>query len=223
MKPHELPLRKKELWNTLATDNAMKSICILRPDWDVEEFFEHLKQLVKHLCLSYFQKMGFDPRGKKALDLACGIGRTTRFFAKIFGEAYGADISKEMMNRAKELHRDRSNLHFDDCNRIDLRMYADNSFDFVFYFLTFQHIDRRRIIRSYIHETDRVLKPGGLFQLQFHNKEQFHAFGFIPVNRLIYKLVESGMFDLYFRFRHLSPFAQAPWAYTRPAQNQARC
>jgi len=39
-------------------------------------------------------------------------------------------------------------------------------FDFVFSFITFQHIPAKWIVYSYISEIGRVLKPGGLFKFQ---------------------------------------------------------
>lgn len=182
----KITAKRKRLWDRLAKDHAMSAISTSKADWDMEEFFERGKRLVESFCLPFFREVGFNPAGKRMLDLGCGIGRTTRFFTELFAEACGVDISEEMINLARNLNQDKPNLRFDVGNGFDLGMYEDNQFDFVFCYLIFQHISSRKIIRLYIGEIDRVLKPDGLFQLQFNTKEWFHALGFLPIHRPIY-------------------------------------
>lgn len=190
---------KKELWDRLAKDDALKWIVYPVAVRDPEEFFETGKEDVKRYCLPFFKNEGFDYVGKRMLDIGCGVGRTTRFFSEIFGEAYGVDISKQMINLARDWNADRPNLHFDVGSGANLSMYEDNMFDFVFSIQVFHHIPRREMIRSYIHEIDRVLKKNGLFQIQFGRK-WYRFLRFIPVHRMLLNwVVETGLINLYYK------------------------
>ncbi len=45
-------------------------------------------------------------KGNKALDFGCGTGRSTRFLQKLNFDVIGIDISKEMLNKAREFDPD---------------------------------------------------------------------------------------------------------------------
>jgi SAM-dependent methyltransferase len=45
-------------------------------------------------------------------------------------------------------------------------MFADNSFDFVYSYIVFQHIPNRDVVLNYLSEARRVLKPGGILRCQ---------------------------------------------------------
>ncbi|HVY93591.1 MAG TPA: class I SAM-dependent methyltransferase, partial [Bryobacteraceae bacterium] len=50
----------------------------------------------------------------------------------------------------------------------DLRMFPDAHFDFVYSYAVFQHIPSGDVVFSYLRETIRVLKPGGVARLQIN-------------------------------------------------------
>ena len=99
--------QQKATWGKLAKEGALKWICWPRLFDNTEEFFESGKKEVQTIVLPFFQKQGFEPSGKRMLDIGCGAGRTTRFFSEIFAEAYGVDISEEMINQGKSWNEDR--------------------------------------------------------------------------------------------------------------------
>jgi ubiquinone/menaquinone biosynthesis C-methylase UbiE len=192
--------RQKKLWNELAKEDAMRYIDAAATGQAREDFFAQGKKTVQRLCLPFFQREGFDPTGKRMLDLGCGVGRMTRFFSEIFGEAHGTDISEEMINLARNWNQGRHNLHFDVGNGVDLSIYEDNWFHFVFSNAVLYYLHKKEILLSYIHEVDRVLKAGGYFQLSVTG-EWTRAFGIIPVHRLLTNwLVKTGLVDWYYRF-----------------------
>ncbi len=49
-------------------------------------FFEEGTKQAYQLCSSFFHKEGFQPEGKRILDIGCGIGRMERGFSQMFGE-----------------------------------------------------------------------------------------------------------------------------------------
>ncbi len=122
---------KKKGWEEAAKRNAMYYIST-KPDLDRNEFFTSGIEQVERFTAIFFTSMNFDPTEKRMLDIGCGTGRMTRAFSTIFAEAYGGDISDEMIKQAKSLNQDISNVFFDVNNGANLGIYESDFFDFVF-------------------------------------------------------------------------------------------
>jgi SAM-dependent methyltransferase len=150
-------------WNARAQENARFYICTDVPA-DEASFFASGRDDYDRFVRPFLLKVGFDPRGKRALEIGCGIGRMTRRFAQEFDEVLGIDISEEMVARAQSFGVPRA--RFEVCSGGDLQIVPDASVDFVFSYIVFQHIPKREIILGYVEEIGRVLRPGGIFR--FH-------------------------------------------------------
>ncbi len=142
-------------------------------------------------------KKGFQPEGKRMLDIGCGIGRMERGFSQMFGEVYGLDVSGEMIAQARELNHAFQNVKFVKGNGQDLRIFPDEYFDFVFSCLTFQHIPERQIILDYLSEIYRVLKKGGLFKVLLRKQWAGVAFAFVPIPRLVFPYIPKIIWSIY--------------------------
>ena len=99
------------------------------------------------------------------LEIGCGIGRLLRAMRRRARLAIGVDISGEMIDRA------RAELLPDEGIRLlrtdgDLRDVPDGSIDFVYSFIVFQHVPSRSAVLTYLRESSRVLRPGGLLRFQ---------------------------------------------------------
>ncbi|MBK9385655.1 MAG: class I SAM-dependent methyltransferase [Planctomycetes bacterium] len=105
----------------------------------------------------------------RSLEIGCGIGRLVQFFARIFAEAHGIDVSSEMVERGRAYLKDVPNAHLHLGDGSSLPSLADASFDFVVSYVVFQHIPSKEVIRSYVKEAHRVLKPGGRFKYLVKN------------------------------------------------------
>jgi ubiquinone/menaquinone biosynthesis C-methylase UbiE len=164
-----------------------------------DDFFPDGARQVKFLTQPLFTKEKFDPSGKRVLDIGCGIGRMDRGLAEMFAEVWGLDVSGEMINQAKELNRDFPAIHFVKGNGQDLHDFTDGYFSFVFSYITFQHIPKKKIIKKYFVEINRVLKTGGLFQVLLRRPWSgvAMAFGFIPVPRVIMRYIPGFLYKLY--------------------------
>lgn len=101
------------------------------------------------------------------LDIGCGVGRMDEHLAPLFRELHGIDVSLEMIRRAKKSldGAGYENAFFHLGSGHDLRQFRGETFDFVFSYITFQHIPRK-IFLEYIPEIWRVLKYGGLLRFQ---------------------------------------------------------
>jgi SAM-dependent methyltransferase len=97
----------------------------------------------------------------RTLEIGCGIGRLMQYFARIFAEAHGIDVSPEMIARGREYLKHVPNAHLHLGDGRTLAGIADESFDFVVSYVAFAHVPSKEVLRSYVKEAWRVLKRGG--------------------------------------------------------------
>ena len=102
----------------------------------------------------------------KVLEIGCGIGRILIPMSEKFQEVIGVDISQEMVNIGKQKTKNYTNCKILLNNGMDLSDFSSNYFDFCYSFITFQHIPKKLIVKNYIKEVARVLKPGSYFRFQ---------------------------------------------------------
>jgi SAM-dependent methyltransferase len=99
------------------------------------------------------------------LEIGCGVGRLLVPLAERVAVAHGVDISPVMIGKAKEYAAGATNVKTALTDG-SLEHLVNESLDFVFSFIVFQHIPDRAPIRRYVEEAARVLKPGGVFRFQ---------------------------------------------------------
>lgn len=100
-------------------------------------------------------------RAKTLLDLGCGTGRHTVYFAQHEFTVYGLDSSPEGLRLTEQAVRDAGlSAHLQLQDMYDPLPYADASFDAI---IAVQVIHHARIatIRQLVGELERVLRPGG--------------------------------------------------------------
>jgi len=102
----------------------------------------------------------------RVLEIGCGIGRILISMSEIFGEVYGVDVSKKMIEIAKKYIKEIPNCKVFENNGSDLSRFPKNYFDFCFSAIVFQHIPSKEIVVNYIKEVARVLKPECVFRFQ---------------------------------------------------------
>lgn len=101
---------------------------------------------------------------KRALDFGSGVGRVTEFLADDFDEVHGIDISPTMLEHARtRVSEDR--VVFDTFDGYTLP-YGSKYFDFVFSYLTLQHVPTVLDVERYLREIHNVLKDGGIAKVQ---------------------------------------------------------
>jgi len=158
----------REEWDRRALENARHYVATERTEWSDEEYFESGRENVRREILSDMINIcqGKDPKQMRVLEIGCGSGRVTRALSELFGEVYAVDISGEMIRQAKQSLADRPNAHVFQNNGADLSVLGDIQVDFAFSYIVFQHIPSRDVIRNYVREVQRLLRPGGLFKFQ---------------------------------------------------------
>lgn len=129
-------------------------------DWSTpKQVREYLPVLEKSLSRDYIPKCG------KFLEMGCGAGTYSLWFAQRGYDVYGVDIAPTAIAWAKEKakkHKLKANFRIGSV--LDLKGFKDNFFDFVLDGHCFHCIigkDRKAFLKSAF----RVLKPGGFFRI----------------------------------------------------------
>jgi SAM-dependent methyltransferase len=158
----------KSDWNERARENALYYVESGNTDWERDEFFvtgamntsDQILDDLDTICV------GIDPKQMVILEIGCGVGRMTKHLAEIFGRVEAVDVSGEMIARARENLADLANVRLHETNGVDLAPFSEDTFDFCFSYIVFQHIPLREAVVSYIQEVHRTLKSGRLFKFQ---------------------------------------------------------
>ena len=192
----------KEGWNQGAIKDAITYLLGSKHkrNLDLNSFFALKSRQAERWTSAFFHEMNFAPAGKRMLDIGCGIGGMVRYFSDLFAEAHGVDISDEMITRAHDLNRDKTNLSFSTSNGFDLSMYQDSSFDFCFSFATFQYFPSLVVVKNSFREVARILKPNGLFRIQLDGRKWVMSRIPVPFYRPVYNILRNNyLFKFYGR------------------------
>jgi ubiquinone/menaquinone biosynthesis C-methylase UbiE len=105
--------------------------------------------------------------GQQVLDIGCGTGTFTVLIKQLHPEieVHGLDPDPKALARAiRKANRNRLALSFDQ-GFSDRLPYADATFNHVFSSFMFHHLPDEASKAAMLREVQRVLKPGGTFQL----------------------------------------------------------
>ena len=169
MSEAEVRQQMREEWNERAREDAHYFVAFGRRDQDDEEFFATAADLVRELETELKRLPPAVPgETRRALEIGCGPGRLMRPMSRHFDEIHGIDVSDEMIAKARQKLRQVPHAHPHHASGSDLSMFPDRHFDFVYSYAVFQHIPSGEVVFSYLRETVRVLKPGGVARLHIN-------------------------------------------------------
>ncbi len=100
------------------------------------------------------------PEHAEVLDVACGAGHTGLYLASLGHSVTLADIAQPMLDRASELAAERGLSVKTQRHTAEALPYPDASFDLVTCRVAAHHFSSPG---AFVHESARVLKPGGYF------------------------------------------------------------
>jgi ubiquinone/menaquinone biosynthesis C-methylase UbiE len=151
----------KEDWDKRAKENALYYISTAYYE-SQEEFDYSGESVVRMLLHGLYEKL--NPY-MVILDIGCGCGRLEKHLTPLFLEVHGVDASSQMIELAKKRLKGYQNVHLHVNNGVDLSLFPNESFDFVFSYQVFQHIPRK-ITYNYLKEAYKVLRVGGILRFQ---------------------------------------------------------
>ena len=137
--------------------------------WETEKAFQDYTrppELMGGEKLAFAEVLGNDLTGKTVLDLGCGGGRTSGFLRDMGGEVTGLDISRRLIEAARQTYPD---IRFQVGDAANLP-YPDSGFDCVLF--SFNGLDLlypEEMRTRCIGEVRRVMRPGGIFIVSSHN------------------------------------------------------
>lgn len=156
-------LMMKQQWQQMAETNPFFGITSW-PEFedpthlDLEFFWDigrtHARNLLQKVPLRRSEQLSM-------VEIGCGVGRMTHYFAEHFARVTAMDISGEMVSRAQRYWRHLDNVRFIEGSGADLMPVADAEVDFVLSFYVLNHVTDPETVLGYVHETGRVLKNGG--------------------------------------------------------------
>ena len=153
-----------EKWDEVGGTELDKNL-IATKEYETEQYFNMSGiQSANTLFSQLYPIYGHDLHTKVFLELGCGIGRETRYFADVFDKVIAVDVSKNMVDKAKK--RVGANVDVRVCGKSSIPA-EDASIDILYSFIVLQHCPQD-VVRAYFKEAQRVLKPGGLFVFQLH-------------------------------------------------------
>lgn len=166
--PKENIRESKDKWNSLAAEDAQFHVLTKgKGSFDLSAFRNEGEIDIKRYVLEdeFIRERLPNFTSCKVLEIGCGIGRLSEFLAKNFGFVSAIDISEEMINKAKARLKEVNNLEFFATNG-EHYPFQNDTFDFVFSFIVFQHMPSEEVIRNNFMEISRVLKKGGVAKVQ---------------------------------------------------------
>jgi SAM-dependent methyltransferase len=166
--PSESIVESKEKWNRLAREHAKYFIMSDYGKGIDEPLFKESgrKDAETLVDSDILLHKYLDPFSNKViLEIGCGEGRLSDYFTNWFEEVIGLDISETMISHARERLANKTNLKLFSTNGITYPV-PNETVDFVFSFIVFQHMPDKKTVRKNFEETARVLKKGGIMKVQ---------------------------------------------------------
>jgi SAM-dependent methyltransferase len=174
-------------WNQRAREDAHYYVAFGGRNQDEDGFLATAAQVVTSLEWELKRlPREANRRSWRALEIGCGPGRLLKPMSRHFGEIHGVDVSDEMIALARQRLQSIPHAHAHATNGASLALFADESFDLVYSYAVFQHVPSRDVVLEYMRETQRVLKPGGIFRAQFNGlsptdqPDTWHGISFSP-------------------------------------------
>jgi SAM-dependent methyltransferase len=158
-----------------ATDSVENTISKAYSDWT--------HRFVKY---PYYKKLS----KKTALEIGFGGGRLLGQSAKVFNLVYGVDIHRNFEMTAKFLEL-QNITNFKLVHRDEIWEIPDDSLDFIYSFIVFQHFDKIEEVDFYLNQIKRLLSPNGVAHIYFGKSK---AEGVSIISDAQFKLRDCSLF-----------------------------
>jgi trans-aconitate methyltransferase len=151
--------------------------------WEINEFLRTGQEEISGL-MQTASALGLPRQRRRTIDFGCGVGRLTRALHGYFPECFGVDISRGMLQKARQLVPE---CEFREAN--DLQTFPADYADLIYSSLVLQHQPETTHVTALIQDMVRVLAPGGL--LVFQMPQHLPLRNRIQLRRRAYRLVRA--------------------------------
>ncbi len=160
-------------WDERATQDARRAVYTRDSETDVAGFDESGRANYDQLVRPFLPVLleGRSPAGCRVVEIGCGLGRMTRWFAREFGAVDAVDVSPVMLEQARARLAECANVVWRLGSGHDLQPLPGGCCDLVFSYIVFQHIPSKAAIEGYVREAARVLRPRGAFKFQLNGDQ----------------------------------------------------
>jgi len=153
-------------WNKRANENIM--LYTSDVDNDADYYFFGLQSTYDLLNPVYSR---LNTNGS-ALEIGCGMGRVLRHTAHIFNSICGVDVSSNTIQLCNALYSQHPHIAFEKINGINLEIFGDDTFDFIYSMYVIDHIPKKEWAVSLIEDIYRVAIPNGIIRLHLAVHDQ---------------------------------------------------
>ncbi len=180
----DLKQEVREYWNAHPCGTQFTHL-----EWGSKQFFDEVEKFRYDTQPFMRELMEFDNfRGKKLLEIGCGLGTDLLQFARAGAIATGVDLtpaSIDLVKRRFALEGLQVDARVADAEHLP---FPDASFDVVYSFGVLHHTPNTQ---KSIDEVFRVLKPGGRIIIMLYHKTSVHVYLGAPLYRLSHALKGS--------------------------------
>jgi len=202
-------------WDEFGKTDPLWAI-IVSPDkkgnkWRIDGFFRTGVEEIDTV-MKYVESLSINIPRRKALDFGCGVGRLTQRMAHYFDQVYGIDIAPSMIELAKKYNRYGEKCKYYLNETDDLKLFSDDSFDFIYTNITLQHMEPS-YSKNYIKEFLMILTPHGLliFQLPSGKRNQLPSGKRRSIRQLIKLIIPPFFLGVYRNINRNQPRMEMYW------------
>jgi SAM-dependent methyltransferase len=149
----------RAFWDAKASENPYWYVSSYGPyaDRNLNEFWEAGHRIWRDL----HRTIGYVPASSNVVvEVGCGVGRLTRAIASDVGHVHAFDISEGMLAVARRSAPANATFHRGEGD--SLGGVGDGVADLAVAYCVFQHLPSTDVLRRYLGEMRRVVKPGGV-------------------------------------------------------------
>lgn len=145
---HKLPYKRKrgiyKLWTKISKAGRASNG---GERWVVRSWKElvEVDEFISSYCAQRYYRIAEKLRGKRVLDLGCGVGYGTHYMSQFADEVIGLDCDPQAIKWAKK-YFDGPNIKFIEGNALDLSVFNSNYFDVVVCFEVLEHLRSHEIM-----------------------------------------------------------------------------
>jgi SAM-dependent methyltransferase len=150
-------------WDARALADPLFHVDATKPEWAPADFYARGREIVESVLDPVLRRYGVDPSGKRVLDVGCGVGRFFEGLSLRFADVWGIDVSARMLEAGERACPATARWILGDGR--SLAPVESASVDHVISYEMLQHVPDPGVVSSYVAESHRVLRPGGVVQL----------------------------------------------------------